>query len=189
MAASTRYPISRSLLTVALLLSAGACTDGITAPEVEPTPEPVTVFDLDLTTRYIEVLGTCDENVFGNSTDGEFQYKYTVSGAGKSYTRSTTDYNSPFSRNHQKGKGETIDFTNRTYVWRGLSAPEGAVQVTFWGSEWDGPTKDSRMKNISDTRSVIYDTGKKTRTVTVGSGACKLRLYYYATWTPRRLEG
>ena len=184
---STRYPIS--LLTLALVLSASACTESLTAPEVDPTPAPVTVFDLDVTTRYIEVLGTCDENVLGNSTDGEFQYKYRVSGAGRSHTRSSTDYNSPFSPHYQRGRGEKINFENRTYVWRGLAAPEGAVEVTFWGSEWDGPRKDSRMKNIYDTRSVIYDTGRKERSVTLGSGACRIRLHYYATWTARQPQG
>lgn len=186
---ATRYTHSNTLLTLTLALAAGGCADSLTAPEADPTSEPVTVFDLDLTTRYVEVLGTCDENVFGDSTDGEFQYMYRVSGAGQSHTRSTENYNSPFSPNVQRGKGELINFANRTYVWRGLAAPEGAVEVTFWGSEWDGPTKDARMKNIHSTRAVIYDTGKHTRSVTLGSGSCRIRLYYDATWTPRTLQG
>ena len=183
------HTAARSLLCLSVALTAGACSDGMTAPEIEPEPaQPAVVYDLDLTTRYIKIVGTCDES-FGKSRDGEFQWRYRVAGVSREFVRSTESYNSPFGENVQRGEGENINFANRSYVWRGLQFPEGAIEVTLSGAEWDGATKDDRMKNRSGTRPVVFALGTHTRSVTVGAKSnCRMRLYYDATWVRRTLD-
>ncbi|MEK9506563.1 hypothetical protein V3331_02585 [Gaopeijia maritima] len=188
----TRRP-ARVLTAALIALTAGACTsvtglDPDPEPEPEPEPQPQIVWDVDLTTRYIKVLGTCDETIFGNSANGEFQYMYRVSGPGTARTRSSSDYNSPFGASYSRARGELIDFTNRTYTWRGLSS-DARLEVRLWGSEWDGPTKDDAMKNIDKTGRVVFEPGKTTRSVRLGAGSCRIELVYDVTWLERQISG
>ncbi len=186
-----RPAIARAAAAAVVVFAAGACTSvtGLDPePEPEPEPQPQIVYDLDLETRYIKVLGTCDETLLGDSADGEFQYMYRVSGPGKAHTRSSKDYNSPFGTSYKRGRNELINFTNQTYTWRGLER-DARIEVRLWGSEWDGPTKDDSMKNIDRTRRVVFELGETTRSVTLGAGSCRIELVYDVTWLERVLPG
>lgn len=186
----------RTLSALLLILTLTACGESLTGPGLEdtpddpdPEPELTTVYDLNLTTRYIEVRGSCDAaDLFGNPTHGEFQYRYEISGAGERHTRQSDDYNSRLGKTYNRKAGENINFTNRTYTWRTLDRT-ARIDVKLFGSEWDGVTRDNRMENSSDSRTVPFALGKKTRSVTLGStSSCQIRLYYDAEWTERLVQ-
>lgn len=187
--------ILRSLTVLLMVLSLSACTDGLTGPEdpseSDPTPEPsfTTVYDLDLTTRYIGVRGSCDDDdLFGNPTNGEFQYRYEIRGEGEAYAQQSDDYNSRFGETFNRKAGENINFANRTYTWRTLDRT-ARIDVKLFGAEWDGIVKDDRMKNRSGSKSVPFALGKHTRSVVIGASAsCQIRLYYDAEWTERVVQ-
>jgi len=184
----------RNLSILLLVLTLTACGDSLTGPGMEdtpdePEPELTTVYDLNLTTRYIEVRGSCDAaDVFGNPTHGEFQYRYEISGKGERHTRQSDNYNSRFGKTYNRKSGENINFANRTYTWRTLDRT-ARIDVKLFGAEWDGVTRDNRMENRSGSKTVPFALGKKTRTVIIGStSSCQIRLYYDAEWTERLVQ-
>jgi hypothetical protein len=177
--------IRRSAIGLAILVAVTACD--ATGPTAPPEPQFATVYDLDVTTRYIKVMGSCDTNAFGTPSAGEFQYKYIVSGEGQTNTRQSSGYNTVTGTTYQKAAGGEINFTNRTFSWRGLT-DTGAVSVKLHGAEWDGVVKDDRMKNRANSVTVPFKLGKSTREMGVGAtSACAIRLVYYATWTERKI--
>ena len=181
---------ARALLTALLpLASLGACSESATAPESAPN-RSTTVYDLDLVTRYIEVRASCDQDFLGNFDPGEFQYRIEASGHGQSYSHATKGYNTVTGENIQRNNGTTIDFTNVTYVWRGLSK-DASISVKLFGAEWDGLAKDVAMANRSGSVSVPFKLGKETLRLTIGADGnkCQIRLVYDATWTERRVDG
>lgn len=180
---------SRLLAGLLLALTFVAC-DGLTGPGAEePEPQFSSVYDLNLTTRYIKVQGSCDPNdLFGNPTHGEFQYKYIVSGEGQRHTRSSDRYNSVTGESFRRKAGELINFANRTYTWRTLSRPVH-IDVKLHGAEWDGPVKDRDMQDRSGSKAVPFELGKHERMVVIGAEAdCQIRLVYDAEWTERVVQ-
>ncbi len=185
---TTLETLTRNLATLTLLATA-ACSDA-TGPEIDPIDEPqfAVVYDLDVTTRYIEILGSCDTNALGTASAGEFQYKVVVSGEGQEHTQASSGYNTVTGKNYQKAPGGEIDFTNRTFSWRALT-PSSKITMRFWGAEWDGVVKDGRMKNRGNSEQVRFAVGRKKHDIGLGSDpdACGIRLHYYATWTERKI--
>lgn len=178
--------VMTALLPIATLVACGESTTG-PDPVQDPGPEPqlTTVYDLDVEVRYIHVRGSCDEDLLGNSTPGEFQYRIIVKGEGQSNTYQSNGYNTITGENFQRNAGTDINFTNRTYTWRGLSAA-AKVEVELHGAEWDGAVKDSRMANRGGSMTVPFAVGRNTRSITIGAtGACQIRLYYDAEWLER----
>jgi hypothetical protein len=176
-----------------LLLMLAGCGETMTGPETPDEPEPgatTTVYDLDVTARYIDIAyaGSCDINLAGQYVNGEFQYHYKVSGEGKTYTSESNNYNSRFGITYSRKPEEVIDFSNKTYSWRGLSS-SASITVTLFGVEWDGLVKDRRMNNRSGNNLVPFVPGTTTRRVDVGESGCKMTLVYDVRWTARVVEG
>ena len=180
---------ARALLSLLLPVAAlAACSDSMTGPDSDPGPQLTTVYDLDVVTRYINVRGSCDEDILGNSTPGEFQYRIVVSGAGQSHTQESAGYNKVSGENFQRNATTDINFANKTYIWRGISKST-SIEVYLAGAEWDGVVKDSRMANRGGSVKVPFALGKKTRSITIGAtGKCQIRLYYDASWFERKVE-
>ena len=153
-------------------------------------PQSVTVYDLSIQLRFIEVLGSCDpDDIFGNPTNGEFQYRIVVSGEGQSHTRETSGYGTFLGVNVPRMAGEQISIPTTIYNWNDL--PEGAlVTVEFRASEWDGLGRDPRMIDEHSTRMEgVLLGGRLSSSVAVGSSlSCLLNLQYYVTWTPQEVE-
>jgi hypothetical protein len=180
---------ARKVGALTILGTLMACSDPaapeMVTPPPDPDPEFTKVYDLDVEIRYIEVRGSCDEDVLGNSTAGEFQYKIVVSGHGQTRTHESDGYNTVLGQAFQRNKGTNINFTNRTYSWKALSS-SADIDVKLHGAEWDGTSKDKRMANRSGSKSVPFKVGTETRRVVIGaSGDCQIRLHYDATWTER----
>ncbi len=180
------WSVMTALLPIATLV---ACGESTTAPDPvqDPPPDPqlTTAYDLDVEVRYINVRGSCDEDILGNSTPGEFQYRIVVKGEGQSNALESKGYNTVTGENFQRNAGTDINFANRTYTWRGLSA-SATVEVELHGAEWDGVAKDSRMANRGGSVKVPFALGRNTRSITIGAtGACQIRLYYDAEWLER----
>lgn len=167
-----------------------ACSESPMGPADEPAPELTKVYDVDLVTRYIDVRASCDQDFLGNFDPGEFQYRIVVSGAGQNHTQASRGYNTVTGENFQRNSGTTINFANKTYIWRGLPA-DARIEVTLQGAEWDGVIKDSRMANRTGTETVPFKLGKETRNVTVGAdgNVCQIRLVYDVTWLERVVGG
>lgn len=190
---STLHPL-RMLLTLVLALALTGCVETLSGPEIEdeipePEPEPqyTTVYDLDLTTRYLEVVGSCDVDIRGPYANGEFQYRYEVSGEGQKHTRESNNYDSRFGETFSRQPEETINFTNQTFSWRSLSE-SAVINIKLSAVEWDGAFRDSRMNDASYTEQVPLRVGKRTLKVGVGSGMeCAISLVYDAVWTERRV--
>ncbi len=174
------------LLPLTILATVAGCSDA-TGPEAEPEPQFATVYDLNVETRYIEVIGSCDTDLFGNSNPGEFQYRIVVYGEGQEFTQQSTGYNTVGGENFQRNAGNTINFGNRDYRWGGLESTN-SISVKLHGAEWDGLSKDDRMKNRSGSVPVPFALGTRTRAITIGAtGACQIKLFYDATWTEREI--
>lgn len=153
-------------------------------------PQLVTVYDLELQLRFIEVLGSCDpDDIFGNPTNGEFQYRIVVSGEGQSHTRETSGYGTVLGANIPRMAGEAIVFNTTIYNW--FNRPEGAsVTVEFRASEWDVVARDSRMFDEHGTRvERVQLGGRLSRSIRLGPvPSCLLQFDYYVTWTAREVE-
>lgn len=176
-----------NVLAIALLGTATACSDAMGPEGSPPPPGPrlATVYDLELETRYIRVQGSCDEDLLGNSTPGEFQYRIVVNGKGVSYIQSSSGYNTVTGQDFQRNAGTDINFANRTFRFDGLPS-KGGVDVELHGAEWDGVVKDSRMANRGGSETVPFVLGKSTNRVIIGATAeCQIRLFYDASWSQR----
>jgi len=186
------HPILNGLL-LGLTLILAACGDNVAGPEmgtdpVEPEPQFTTVYDLDVTTRYIAIGGSCDVDIRGIYANGEFQYRYEVRGEGQRYDRESKNYDSRLGEFFIRQPEETIDFTNKTYSWRTLSS-SAEIEVVMAGVEWDGVVRDPRMNNRSHAQTVPFAVGKKTHSAAVGSGReCSISLVYDAEWTERLVQ-
>ncbi|WP_456425739.1 hypothetical protein [Rhodocaloribacter sp.] len=186
-------PVLRMLGVWTLILTLAGCGETMTGPETPVEPEPgatTTVYDLDVTARYIGIAdaGSCDINLGGQYVNGEFQYKYEISGEGKTYTSESNNYNSRFGVTYSREPEEIIDFSNKTYSWRGLSS-SASITVTLFGVEWDGLVKDRRMNNRSGNNLVPFKLGTTTRGLDIGESGCRMMLVYDAKWTERIVEG
>lgn len=152
-------------------------------------PELVTVYDLSIQLRFIEVMGSCDpDDIFGNPTNGEFQYRIVVSGEGQSHTEETSGYGTVLGVNVPRMAGEQISLPTTIYNWNDL--PEGArVAVEFRASEWDGLGRDPRMIDVHSMRvEVVRLGGRMAHSITIPLGPpCMLTLQYYVTWTPQEV--
>lgn len=178
--------LRRALLVMAIPVVATGCSD-VTGPEAEPEPQFATVYDLVVETRYIEVRGSCDTDFLGNSNPGEFQYRILVYGEGQEFAQQSRGYNSVTGENFQRNAGNTINFGNKSYRWGGLETTN-SVSVKLHGAEWDGVSKDDRMKDRSGSVKVPFALGSKTRAITIGaSSACQIKLFYDATWAERQV--
>ena len=185
---STTHKIPAILTILFLAFSLTACSESITGaldeeePPPRPKPELTRLYDLNITTRYIKVKGSCDKDVLGNPANGEFQWKYEVSHQGTTYSRESQNYNSVAGKSISRKAGENINFTNQTYSWTRLEKTTG-FSVKLFGAEWDGAVKDNRMKNRSGSKEVPYKKGTETREVIIGATtACQIRLVYDAQW-------
>ena len=97
-----------------------ACGESLTGAEMEDESFN-TVYDLNLTTRYIEVVGSCDVDIRGIYANGEFQYRYALRGEGQSFSRESDNYDSRLGETFSRQPEEIINFSNKTYTWRTLS--------------------------------------------------------------------
>ena len=195
-AASTRFTTIKDSLHACILillvaLPLAACTEGITDPgldEIPPEPEVQTrtVCDLDLTTHHIHVSGSCDKT-FGQPVEGEFQWRYEISGGGQFKARESENYNKRTGVVISKMTGRQINFPNKTYRWRGMASP-ASINVKLFGTEWDVAGRDHRMNNRNGAREVPFKLGKSSRTVTIGATKeCQIYLAYDATWREREV--
>lgn len=179
----TRTGSRLSSLLLATLL--GACGSP-TAPEVEgpdaappEPPEPTYAYAVTVETRYIDIVGSCDKDIFGDEVSGEFQFHISVGGR----LHYSTDYNKAYGTMYQRNGGTNIDFRNRTYVFDNLQSP-GGIDIAFRLAEWDGLRKDSRMQDRSATLEVPYALGTRTRKFTLGEKSdCRGTLFYDVTWS------
>lgn len=181
----THTPFVRRHFPAVIAFLLAACGSP-TAPEpaAEPPAEPSYVYAVVVETRYIDIEGSCDTDIFGDAVSGEFQFRIVVSGPGGARpAHQTRDYNKVHGAHYQRNSGTNINFTNRTYGWEYLPDP-GGIDVHFRLAEWDGLSKDSRMQDRSATVDVPYELGARTRRVTLGSsGDCRGTLYYDVTWS------
>ena len=173
----------------ALLLS--ACTESLTGVDPDPEePDPVvemeTVYDLTLKTHFINITGSCDAT-FGQPTSGEFQYRYEISGGGKTFELESQNYDSRFGVVHNRVAGQQINFQDESYSWSRMSSPED-ISIKLFGTEWDGAIRDSRMSNRNGSRTVPFKLGSTTRTITIGANKeCQIYLAYTAEWREREV--
>ena len=65
------------LFLIGILGGTVACSDAM-GPDAADPPPSASTYNLDVTTRYIEVEGTCDKDIFGDQVAGEFQYRIEV---------------------------------------------------------------------------------------------------------------
>ena len=174
-----------------LLLFTTGCTQSLvgTEPETEDPPPPVpmvTVYDLQVKTHYIHVTGSCDKTL-GQPTSGEFQYKYVFSGEDKTFELESQNYNSRFGVVHNRVADQQINFQDETHSWSGLSSTDG-IEVTLHGTEWDGAIRDGDMSDRHGSRTVPFELGSSTRTITIGAtSACQIYLAYTADWKQREV--
>lgn len=187
----TPAALARTLAPLALAASLAACSTSTGPDEPEETPpQTATVYDVAVTSRYIDIVGSCDTNAFGTASAGEFQYRVVVRNVDLSEQRSheSSGYNSVTGSNHQRAPGGRIDFANRTFRWSGLPS-DGNVRIELRGSEWDGPRKDSDMNDRSNSERVPFVTSRTDGTLSVGAdSSCRMRLQYYVEWTPREVD-
>ncbi len=186
---TTTRPLSRRLLPALFLLPLAGCTDSPTGPDAQPEPvEPQVTYQVAIETRYIEIRGSCDTDIFGDEVPGEFQYRIVVSGPDGARTpQASSGYNSWNGTMYQRNATTTINFGNRTHRWSNLASTNG-FKVHLSMAEWDGVKKDARMANRGGDVDVPFAVGTKTRKITIGaSGACQASMYYDVTWT--RTEG
>ncbi len=172
-----------SLALFTLLFAACGSPMAPEAPAEQPT-EPTYVYSAVVETRYIDIVGSCDTDIFGDAVAGEFQFRIVVDGpGGPRAAHQTRDYNTVQGAHYQRNSGTNINFQNRTYGWEHLPNPAG-IEVQFRLAEWDGLSKDSRMQDRSATVDVPYELGTRTRRVTLGAQSnCRGTLYYDVTWS------
>jgi hypothetical protein len=103
------------------------------------------------------------------------------------------DYGRVTGRSYELGRSEIHNFTNRT--WRFADLREGeAVALTMRVTEWDGPSKDDYMDDLSDALSLDPNAlrpsgGSSTdRALGVGGATCGLTLYYDIQVAQRQVE-
>lgn len=167
-----------------------ACGPSPTAPVDAPAPAseqpatPTYAYSVEVETRYIDIIGSCDTDIFGDEVPGEFQFHIKLSGPdGDRAPHQSRGYDEALGTMYQRNAGTNINFTNRTYVWTNLTSPNG-VRIALNVSEWDGVRRDSRMSDRGNSERVDYALGTRTRTLNVGAtSACRGRLYYDVTWT------
>ena len=175
---STRTGRRLSSALIATLLGACVSPTAPEAPVVEPE-EPTYAYAVTVETRYIDIVGSCDEDIFGDEVSGEFQFYISVGGR----LHYSTDYNKAYGYMYQRNGGTNIDFRNRTYSFNNLQSPAG-IDISFRLAEWDGVRKDSRMADRSATEEVPYELGTRTRKFTLGAKSdCRGTLYYDVTWS------
>ena len=189
----SRFLLSASrllaLLLCAVLLS--ACVQDLTGPDDpdDPPPPPVrmrTVYDLKVSPRYIDVVGSCDK-VFGSPTAGEFQYRVEVNGEGRTNGFESQNYNSRLGVVTGRVAGQQITFAPRTYTWSSMSSP-GRIEAVVFGTEWDGAIRDGDMSNRRGARTIPFALGRRPGTVTIGATSeCRLVLAYEAEWVQREV--
>ncbi len=172
------------LLLFVLFLALTACTDNMTGVEEEDneTPAPQareTTYLLEVTSHYIEVVGSCDK-VLGSPTQGEFQYRYEFSGEGEVESSESQGFDSRLGVVTGRVAGQFIDFDDETYTWRKTGeAPN--LSVTLYGTEWDGPVRDGRMSRRHGSKTVPFEQGSASRSITIGATKeCQIVLQYTA---------
>lgn len=181
----------RYLLPALLVALLSGCGADLTAPVVPESPEepaepapPSYVYAVDVETRYIDIRGSCDTDIFGDAVPGEFQFYIRLSGPGGPRTAHISrGYNTWDGYMYQRNNGTNINFGNRNYGWENLPTA-GGVKIELRLAEWDGVSKDSRMRDRAATVDVPFKLGTETRRLTLGAtGACQGSLYYDVTWT------
>lgn len=175
---------TRNIAVLAVLAAQTACSDAM-GPDGGPTPEPRVTYDLSVKTRYINVEGSCDEDIFGSQVPGEFQYRIEVrEGNQLRGSQESRGYNSVSGESFQRNRTTSINFSDRTFSWRDIPGTRD-IEITFRAAEWDGLRKDSRMANRGVSKRVPFKAGTATHRVGLGPDAekCALGLYYDATWT------
>ncbi|RMF68015.1 MAG: hypothetical protein D6740_11150 [Alphaproteobacteria bacterium] len=172
------------ILGLVLALSLTACGESMTGVDGEdpdpPDPQPrETSYILTVTTHFIQVIGSCD-TVFGQATQGEFQYRYEYTGEGEVYELESQGFDSRFGVVTGRVAGQFIDFDDKTYTWR-KTGDAPSVSVKLFGTEWDGAIRDGRMSRRSGSKTVPFKDGSASRTITIGATkACQIVLHYTA---------
>ncbi len=182
----------RHLAALALL---AACSGDATGPAAENEEEGEVLreprFDLTATVRYIEVTSeeACDEVNFvtGEPRDGEFQYRVEVSSSAGGFGAHESDgFGSVLGHAFSRFPGELINFANREHQFSQLKVGD-KLTVAYFGSEWDGPTRDPRMDErrtaaVFTITSSLEDGIYRDRRIPTGEGAeCELTLVWDLT--------
>ncbi|RMF54748.1 MAG: hypothetical protein D6746_14070 [Bacteroidetes bacterium] len=169
------------ILGLALALSLTACGESMTGVDGEdpdpPDPQPrETSYILTVTTHFIQVNGSCD-TVFGRATRGEFQYQYEYTGEGEIYELESQGFDSRFGVVTGRVAGQFIDFDDKSYTWR-KNGEAPVVSVKLFGTEWDGAIRDGRMSRRNGSKTVPFQEGQASRTITIGATkACQIVLH------------
>ncbi len=172
------------ILGLVLALSLTACVDNMTGVEGEdnetPDPQPrETTYLMTVTSHFIEVVGSCDK-VFGAATQGEFQYRYEFTGEGEVEAAQSQGFDSRTGVVTGRVAGQFIDFDDETYTWRKTGAAP-SLSVTLYGTEWDGPIRDSRMSRRHGSKTIPFEAGSASRSITIGATKeCQIVLRYTA---------
>ncbi len=173
-----------ALLLFVLSLTLTACVDNMTGVDGEdneiPDPQPrETVYLMTVTAHFIEVVGSCDK-VFGQPTQGEFQYRYEFTGEGELEASESQGFDSRFGVVTGRVAGQFIDFNDETYSWR-KTGEAPSLTVTLYGTEWDGPIRDSRMSRRHGSKTIPFEAGSASRSITIGATKeCRIVLQYTA---------
>jgi len=186
---------TRCVLTLAVGGFAAACAADLTAP-VDEGPTLESRWDIDVVIRYLHASTelTCDgKTIIGTPNPGEYQYRITAKYGSTSKSDESNGYGTVGGASRELSPNENWNITNKTWTFENLRQGE-AVALTMSVTEWDGPSRDSYMNNLSNTlqldpSSLAPSGGTRTgRALGVGNSTCGLTLYYDITVRQRQVQ-
>ena len=187
--------LARCVLTLVGGGLAAACAADLTAP-VDEGPTFESRWDIDVVIRYLHASTelTCDgKTIIGTANPGEFQYRITGKYGSMSKSDESNGYGTVTGASRELSPDENWNIANKTWTFENLGQGE-AMALTMSVTEWDGPSKDDYMNNLSNTlqldpSSLLPSGGTRTdRALGVGKSTCGLTLYYDITVRQRQVQ-